>query len=127
MINFQLTAFQTKARQAVLGKFEERMIDTAFNHRGAGECYLFLELPSHALRIWIYEDEAELRTSTLQRFYERESFGSEDELLDAFLQDLAKEIPGEGKVGQEGEPDRSLMKPEHGFVMIQRFLHRSGR
>lgn len=95
MANFQLTRFQVKAKQAVLGKLDERQIAAVFDHRGTGECYLFLELPSYGLRIWIYEDEAELRTSTLERLYERESFDGEDELLAAFLEELAKAVSGD--------------------------------
>jgi hypothetical protein len=94
MNNLELTPFQRSAKEKISREIEKGGFSVRFAAEGKNETYLFAEIPKDELRLWIYEDELELRANNLHRLLEAQNFESQEKMLAYFLSELSAVLRG---------------------------------
>ncbi len=86
----QLTSFQENIALKVESILQNNKISFQKELAGKNELFIYYHTQKNDLKIWIYEDEAELRIRDVEHLYESQSFVTHDELEREFLRTLEK-------------------------------------
>lgn len=91
--------FQIDASERVRQIVQKDYADFAIKEAGREELYLVGEVVQLGLTLWIYEDELELKCPSKHVLLEKPDFGTPEEMISFFLEQLTLVLSGSSLKG----------------------------